>query len=324
MSPVSSPSLPSASEQPSIADLVRILDVAAEIRADRELASREFAVDETRKMLRERLLESARLTGDPVTPAEVDAAIEQYFQSLYTFREPRWSLSVLLAHAYVRRIWIALAGCVLMAIVSGGWVLFNSSSGLLSPTARESRQIISAGEQCEALGKQLLASSTDPQFKPLVDEQLTNVKLAAESRDRQSLTEIRQRFEQWQATLAEEYEIRIVADPKRQSGARRDFEDKEGKRVSGYYLIVEALTPSGKTLSRKLINAETQKVETVQSWGERVPQAVYERIRDDKKSDGILDERLFAVKRRGHLEPEVVIKDAAGKPITRSAQITHW
>lgn len=324
MSATTSPSsIPSGSD-PSLADLVRILDVAAEMRADRELASREFAVDETRKLLRERLLASARLTGDPVTPAEVDAAIEQYFQSLYTFHEPRWSFSLLLAHAYVRRMWVALAGAALLAVVTGSWALFNPSSGLLSPTARAARQVTALVATNKELGELLLASSHDPAVKSLVDEQLANLKLAAASGDRAALDEIRRRFVLWKATLGEEYEIRIVADSKRQSGVRRDFEDKDGKRVSGYYLIVEARTTDGRVVPRPIVNAETQKTETVTSWGEQVPQAVYERIRDDKKGDGILNETRFALKRRGQLTPEIVIQDAGGQPIVRKSQITKW
>ncbi len=72
------------------------------------------------------------------------------------------------------------------------------------------------------------------------------------------------------------------------------------------------------------MNAETQKTETVISWGEQVPQAVYERIRDDKKGDGILNETRFALKRRGQLTPEIVIQDAGGQPIVRKSQITKW
>ncbi|MBL8828363.1 MAG: hypothetical protein JNM18_15385 [Planctomycetaceae bacterium] len=310
--------------EPALADLVRILDVAAEMRADRELASREFAVDETRKLLRERLLASARLTGDPVTPAEVDAAIEQYFQSLYTFREPRGSFSLLLAHVYVRRAWVALAGAALLMFVTGSWALFNSSSGLLSPTAYATRQVATLVASNTELGHQLLASSNDPTVKSLVEAELANLKLAAASGDRAALDEIRRRFVLWKATLAEEYEIRIVADSKRQSGVRRDFEDKDGKRVSGYYLIVEARTTDGRVVPRPIVNAETQKTETVNAWGEQVPQAVYERIRDDKKGDGILNETRFAVKRRGQLTPEIVIHDAAGQPIVRKSQITKW
>ncbi len=252
MSATTSPSsIPSGSD-PSLADLVRILDVAAEMRADRELASREFAVDETRKMLRERLLASARLTGDPVTPAEVDAAIEQYFQSLYTFHEPRWSFSLLLAHAYVRRMWVAFAGAAVLVVVTGSWALFNPSSGLLSPTARAARQVTTLVATNKELGELLLASSHDPAVKSLVDEQLANLKLAAASGDRAALDEIRRRFVLWKATLGEEYEIRIVADSKRQSGIRRDFEDKDGKRVSGYYLIVEARTTDGRVCHGRL------------------------------------------------------------------------
>ncbi len=35
-------------------------------------------------------MESARVTGDQVTPAEVDAAIEIYFRDQFIYSDPPW------------------------------------------------------------------------------------------------------------------------------------------------------------------------------------------------------------------------------------------
>ena len=82
--------------------------------------------------------------------------------------------------------------------------------------------------------------------------------------------------------------------------------------------------PDGKVLRRRIRNAETGKTQTVSTWAERVPQAVYERIQSDKQSDGVLDETLFAVKKPGEPDLEVVLKGESNEPVQRTSQITKW
>jgi len=320
---ISTPSTPLPDDQLQIADMVRILDVAAEMRSDREMASREFAVDETKQLLRERLLESSRLTGDSATPEEIDAAIEHYYQSLYTFREPTWSFSVALAHLYVRRVRLALATVGVVLAVAVGWLLFNPSSGWLSPSARYESQLQATVHDVQSLATSLQSEAVDPQATLLIQEQVARLNVAVEKRDLATVQAVRQQLLQWQTILEEEYEVRVVSDPKAKSGMDRYFTDRSGKRVSGYYLIVEAHTADGRVVSRPVKNAETGRTETVKIWGESVPDEVWERIKADKKSDGILDETLFSVKKRGYLAPQIQMKGVSDSDATRR-QITHW
>ena len=59
-------------------------------------------------------------------------------------------------------------------------------------------------------------------------------------------------------------------------------------------------------------------------WGEQVPTEVWERLKADKVSDGILNERKFALKKPGELAPQVVMPGESGQPLARDAQITRW
>ncbi|MBM4078044.1 MAG: hypothetical protein FJ267_20635, partial [Planctomycetes bacterium] len=72
----------------SLQEMLRVMDVATELRQQRESVEREFAVDETKRILRERLLKANELTGEKLTEADVDAAIDRYFQTLYTYSDP--------------------------------------------------------------------------------------------------------------------------------------------------------------------------------------------------------------------------------------------
>lgn len=98
----------------SIAEMTRIMDVASTLRRERAVAERELSIGDTKRLLRERLIETARVTGDPVTEAEIDAAIEHYFQHLHKFDPPEWSFETFMAHVYVLRwklaAWAAFLG----------------------------------------------------------------------------------------------------------------------------------------------------------------------------------------------------------------------
>ena len=187
-------SLPPSDDQPQLADMVRILDVAAEMRADREMASRELAVDETKRLLRERLLESAKLTGDGATPEEIDAAIDNYYQSLYTFREPHRSLSVALAQLYVRRGKLGLVTAGVTLLLAVGWLLFNPHSGLLSPTAQLTNKLQAELRDVESLAAKVKKESDDPQTAASIEEQLGQLHAAAEKRDLSGMQAVRPRL----------------------------------------------------------------------------------------------------------------------------------
>ena len=124
--------------------------------------------------------------------------------------------------------------------------------------------------------------------------------------------------------LDSEFKVLVVAGQDRKSGIDRYFTDDDGKRASGYYLIVEAHDAKGTVQEMRIQNRESGKESVVAAWGERVPKEVYDRIGRDKQEDGALDERRFAVKRRGELEPAIVMLGTDGKPLEPRGRITAW
>lgn len=108
----------------TLQETLRVMDVAREMRDQRELAEEMFRRDDIRSALREKLLRTAQLSGDNVTEAEIDAAIGQYMETLHTYEDPQSGLKSFLAHAWVWRdriVW-SLAG--LAAAAGGLWYFF--------------------------------------------------------------------------------------------------------------------------------------------------------------------------------------------------------
>ena len=332
--------------QITLDEMLRVMDVATELRKQRETVEKEFAVDETKQMLRERLLAATSITGERVSEVEVDTAISQYFDTLYTYREPPRSLNVTMAHLYVRRGQLSVTLVMVLALAGVGWYMLHTSAGMFSRTARSSRQAVqqatspadlsrrlhdNAKERATELEKsvrdmsdRIRAVARDAGIPQEIDRLLGELDVAKQQLDEKSLAALSQRTTSLFNQLNEVYEVHIVSGPNEKSGIDRYFEDAEGKRVSGFYVIVEARDANGNPLPRRIRNGETQQLEQVTRWAERVPQEVYDRIKTDKKVDGVLNETLFSVKQRGCQNEEIKLVGSDNQALSRLGQITKW
>jgi hypothetical protein len=308
----------------NLPEMLRIMDVATALRQDRELVEQHLNLDELKAKLRERLLAGSGVTGEPVTPEEVDRAIEQYFESRNTFRDPPRGIETTLAHLYVRRMPLARWGGAILVGVLALWLLFLSPSAPLSSQGRAQRALASLTSEIGRQEQTVRALAQDPAAVSAAERLEREARTFAEQGDKARLQSVRDELARLSERLEQEYTVRIISRPGEKSGIDRYFTDAEGKRASGYYLIVEAVGPDQKTVKRLVHNIEDNRDEDVTRWGERVPKAVYDRIARDKKADGIVDENIFAIKRRGRLDDEVVMKGSDGQPLKRLGQITRW
>ena len=95
------------------------MDVARELRDRRETAEEMFRRDDLRSQLREKLMRTARMSGDNVTEEEIDVAIGQYMDALHTYQDPAPGMKRFSAHSWIWRGRI-LAGAVALA---GFWFM---------------------------------------------------------------------------------------------------------------------------------------------------------------------------------------------------------
>lgn len=123
------------------------------------------------------------------------------------------------------------------------------------------------------------------------------------------------------STLNHEYVIQIVSRDGEKSGIDRYYTDETGKRIAGYYLIVEAREANGRILDVQIKNEEDGKTYKVSKWGERVPASVYETIKADKIADGRIDTNggIVGKKERGYLTCILTFPGVTGV-----GQITSW
>ena len=112
-------------EDLTIEETLRVMDVARELRSQRETAEVMFRREGVRSGLREKLLRQARISGDKVTEVEIDAAIDQYLSTLNTYEDPPPGWKSFLAHAWVYRGRIVAGLAAIGAIIAAGgvWLL---------------------------------------------------------------------------------------------------------------------------------------------------------------------------------------------------------
>ena len=306
----------------SLEEMSRIMDVATTFRKERALVEQQLNIHEIKAKLRERLLEAARVSGDPVTEAEVDAAVEQYYDRLHEFAEPKQGWRTWVAHVWVRRRTIFRLAA---AAAIGAAILWSMFWGGLLPGARRDAMI--AGERLSAVEKAVAAVDAvalDAAAKEKAAAALATAKAAAESRDFNQIEKVLAEVDALAATLMQDYTLRIVSNEKKPSAVERVFTDETGSRTSGYYVFVEARDARGALVRVPVLNRETGKPVLASRWAEQVPEDVFERLRQDKQADGVLDETLFGTKARGAQDLQIELPGANGQPMPRMGQITSW
>jgi hypothetical protein len=311
-------------EKLSVSEMLRIMDVATALRQDRQLIEEQLNIDQLKALLREKMIAAAKVTGEEVSLEEIDAAIERYYARLYTFKEPPNSLSLTLARLYVRRFEIAQWAGLVLGTTLLLWWLFLSPNGWLTVTGRTHQRVERLAAEITRREASIHALARDPS----VNEQAT--KLAAEAKtyrqqgDPQKLETVRAALEGLESRLGDEYTVSVASPVSGRSAVQRLYHDKEGEKVSGYYLLVQAKRSDGTVLTRRIHDDEKNKDKDVTIWGERVPREVFDRLARDKKEDGILNETTFAVKKRGEPDEVITMPGADSQPLRRLGQITEW
>jgi hypothetical protein len=341
-------------------DMLRIMDVASALRRERETAEAQLDAATAKARLRDRLLATAAAAGEPVTPAEVDAAIAHYFAEQHRYADPPNGLKNFLAHCWVQRI-----GCLFLLILLGTFTLVavwvvNSVMGdpppkpvvapppvvapkvtpvpatpppaptpvveapkpapRVEPPKPPVEDLATVWAKFQAAAAAAREIAADDVARASVDQVVKLGRLHHEAQNLERLRMARSELDEVATRLAEEYTVTIVDRP----GVKSGFERLYNGRVSGYYLVVEALDRNGNALRRSIVNTETKSRDMVTMWGEEVELDVFERIVADKQKDGVVDENVVAKKVRGIMSEEFVLDDGRGKPIAKGRRVTKW
>jgi hypothetical protein len=298
-------------------DVMIAMDVVDTLRHDQLIVERELNEDERRARLIERLREIYKGQGIEVPDEILEEGVKALAEDRFVYKAPPERIETKLARLYVSRSgWGrfalgALGG--ILAIWIGWYGLYELPRKRLADAQR-----IELQETLPATFKKLeeqIAAETAGAASPTTAATVRRGLAAARTGNLAEAHAARSELEAQLKALKSAYEVRIVSRKGELSGLWRI--PKLNPNARNYYLVVEAIGAEGSVIPRTILNEETGKRETVTKWAVRVPRDVLERVRADKRDDGIIDSPVVAVKKRGQAEPDWRITLSGGA-------ITRW
>ena len=314
-------SLPDAKlETEKLDDVMLAMDVVDTLRHEHSMTARDLAAEDRRTALIERLRGIYAAQGIAVPDTVLMDGVLALEQQRFTFTPPKPGLGTKLAKIYIyRRRWLPL---IYMLVFIIGSVLSINYVGFVRPAqvqAAQTQTLLTETlpQQLSAAREQGLALAATDTIKDTIERLYQSGQNAVRAGTVKPAQDAIEHMTAMNTDLAQDYTLRIVSRPGESSGIFRLNDDIGAENVKNFYLIVEAISPTGETLSVRVTSEEDQKTARVKKWGVRVPEAVYNGVADDKRDDQIIQNAIIGRKSIGYLTPEYSIDTPGG-------QILDW
>lgn len=286
------------------------MDVVDTVRHRQILVDRELDADARRTRLRDRLRDIYEAQGIEVTDDALDAGIAALEEERFRYQPAEPSFSRWLAHRYVNR-----ARWGKRAIVFGGFAVATFLVWLFNVYLPDQRLRAEIPRAVQSTFATVLSEARGLRAQEVAAE-LNSQALSAINREDFATAEVmHDRLQRLLALLRETYEIRIVSRPDELSGVWRIPDANEAAR--NYYLIVEAIAPSGRRVEVPILSEETRRESRVTQWGVRVSEDTFAGVAADKRDDGIIQNIAVGEKPAGQIEPNYTLPTLGG-------YITSW
>ncbi|NEX22729.1 hypothetical protein G3480_20870 [Thiorhodococcus mannitoliphagus] len=307
MSPeTSTPDAAATSTKAPLDDLMLAMDVVDTLRRRERLVKREIDVAGREEDLKERLRKIYQGQGIEVPDHILAEGVAALKEDRFIYRPKSGGLAVRLARIYVSRgrwgTWLMGGVGALIAAWTINYVVF------IAPDAALPERLASLYAETAELAR------TDA-ARTRAERLLESGQAAAQAGDTAAAHQSLESLETLRATLNQAYSLRILNRPGAQTGVWRIPDINTQAR--NYYIIVEAIDPSGNVLKVPITNEETGKTERVTAWGLRVDKETFDQIARDKRDDGIIQRDRFGEKPRGALTPNYEMRTTGGA-------ITQW
>lgn len=299
-------------------DIMIAMDVVDTMRHREDLVARELNDVGREAELIARLKEIYREQGIEVPDQVLTEGVKALKESRFTYTPPPagWKRSLLTVWA-TRQRWGKVAVVGLTALLGSCGVHYwnvTRPAQLVEERARvEISETLPRGiRQTHA---DILKAASDPTVRQKADPLLNDGERAIRDKDRAGMTAAQVSLQSLLDEVTRDYTLTIVSRPGETSGVWRR-PPKTGQ-ARNYYLIVEAIGADSRPQRLPVRNEETGLTETVEKFGVRVPQSVFDAVGADKRDDGIVQKNKFGHKRRGTLNIDYAMPFEGG-------MITRW
>ncbi len=299
-------------------DIMIAMDVVDTMRHREDLVARELNEVGREAELIARLKEIYREQGIEVPDHVLAEGVKALKESRFSYTPPPagWKRSLLTLWA-TRQRWGKVAAVGLTALLASCGVHYYSVTRPAQLVEEQARVEITETfpKGIRQTHADIIKAATDPAVRQKADPLLSDGERAIRDKDRAAMTTVQASLQALLDEVTRDYTLTIVSRPGETSGVWRR-PPKTGQ-ARNYYLIVEALGADGRTQKLPIRNEETGQTETVEKFGVRVPQAVFDAVGADKRDDGIIQNNKFGHKRRGTLNVDYAMPFAGG-------MITRW
>jgi hypothetical protein len=294
-------------------DVMLAMDVVDTLRHRARLVESELASDTREVELVARLKDIYAAQGISVSDAIIKDGVRALEEKRFVYEPPKDGFAVRLARFYVARDrWLkpVLAALALAALAAGVYEF-----GVAAPQrARQEAARVELGATLpaalEAARARALARAAGPAEAARIDAAWRAGSAAIEGRDAEAARAAIADLELLALDLHAELTVRIVSRAGEYSGVFRIPDDAPEAR--NYYLIVEAVDAAGRPHALEIVSEEDRAVRRVESWGVRVPEAVFNAVAADKRDDQIIENAVVGAKPKGALAPRYDIAGAGG------------
>ena len=293
---------PSGEARP-LDEIMLAMDVVDTLRHREHLVARELDEENREQALLVRLREIYDAQGIDVPDHILHEGVAALKENRFVYTPPPPSFSVSLAKLYVRRGTYTRIFAIGVAVLVAAFVSYQAF--VVWPAERAAEELrIELSEvlpnRIETLAASIANVSNDPRATAEAEQLVSDGRTAVLAGDAVRARAAVAGLERIDTDLRRVYELTIVSRPGALSGVWRVPDANPAGQ--NYYLIVEAITPDGDRLSLPITSEETGGTETVNQWGVRVSEAVFNRVGSDKSDDGIIQNDVIAVKERGVLD----------------------
>jgi len=291
-------------------ELMVAMDAVDALRHQENLVQKELSGEQRRLLLIEKLREIYTKQGIEVTDEMLEEGVKALEEERFKYHPPKDGMATTLAKIYIERDkWLKplLITAALMGVVGIGYyaLAVYPKHAVVAQMPKTLHQLYT---QITTLSKEEAAQKEANLLVAEAKEALQNGDIALAKTKQKRLEELLER-------LRSHYTIRVVQGAKKRSGIWRIPPHNPVGR--NYYLIVEAVDEHGNVIKVPIHNEENDAIERVSEWGVHVDRETYERIKQDKLDDGIIEHRTVGKKERGRLTAQYSVPSHGGT-------ITKW
>lgn len=311
---MSATALPAAKDTSKLDDVLLAMDVVDTLRHREQLVLNELDAGTREAALLVRLKDIYAAQGIDVPEQILREGVKALEEQRFMYEPPKPSLGVSLAKIYIARDrWIT--PLVLAAIAFGSLgAAWHFGVAVPERQKADAARIELAETLPSEIGRlhgEVVALAREDAARLKADALKADGDRAIAAGDVRTAQEARDGLALLQQDLAAVYEVRIVYGPgEARSGVFRIPDDVPGAR--NFYLIVEAVDPAGRLVEVPLTSEEDRRSDRVTRWGQRVSEAVFRSVADDKSDDQIIQNAVIGRKVQGYISPQYTVETPGG------------